>query len=123
VGEHGMLKKRIKLLLIFFTMTLFFSIPINNAIAEGIEKEIDIATSPHKVIFDINNGKPGDTFTKVLKIQNNGTKDFNYLFTNDFITGSEKIYNELELTVSDRSVEIYNGKLKDYEKLDSKFKK
>jgi LPXTG-motif cell wall-anchored protein len=112
---------------IFFTFcvitSIFFSFifPQNYTDAEGNNvSEIDIATSPHKLFFDIRNAKPGDTFTKKLKIENNGTKDFNYLFTNDFITGSKKIYNELELTVSDKSVEIYNGKLKDYEKLDSR---
>ncbi|WP_284035951.1 TasA family protein [Neobacillus sp. 114] len=99
---------------------LIISFPINNVFAEENIKEIDISTSPHKVFFDISNSKPGDTFTKVLTIRNDGTKDFSYLFTNHFITGSEKIYNQLILTISDSSGKLYSGKLKDYEKLGSR---
>lgn len=114
------MQKKLLFLCVLVTICFFFTFPINNANAEGNVKEIDIATSPHKVFFDISNGKPGDTFTKVLKIQNIGSKDFKYLFSNHFLTGSEKLYNELVLTVSDNSKELYKGKLKDYEKLDSR---
>ena len=38
----------------------------------------------------------------------------------NFITGSEKIYNELELIIADKYGELYNGKLKNYKKLDSR---
>lgn len=109
-----------KLLFLLFFFFFLFTFPINNSKAEENITEINIATSPNKVFFDISNAKPGDTFTKVLIVENNGSKDFKYLFSNDFLTGSEKIYNELELTVSDESGELYNGKLKDYEKLESR---
>jgi LPXTG-motif cell wall-anchored protein len=108
------------LILCVLVICCFFYFSINNATAEVNEKEIDIATSPHKVFFDISKAKPGDTFTKILKIENNGSKNFKYLFSNNFLAGSEKIYNELELTVSDYSGELYKGKLKDYKKLDSR---
>ena len=114
------MQKKLLLLCVLVTIFFFCIYPFKNINAEGNVKEIDIATSPHKVFFDISNAKPGDTFTKVLKVENNGTKDFKYLFSNRFLTGSEKIYNALELTVSDESGELYNGKLKDYEKLESR---
>ncbi|WP_059170867.1 hypothetical protein [Bacillus sp. FJAT-27445] len=112
-----------KIILSLVVLIFFFVSPIGNIKAEEKIKEIDISTSPHKVFFDIQNGRPGDTYIKELNIQNNGTKDFKYLFSNRFLTGSKKIYNELVLTVSDTSGELYNGKLKDFEKLDSRYLK
>jgi hypothetical protein len=121
MGVRGtIMQKKILFLCVLVTFSFFFTYPIKNINAAENVKEIDIVTSPHKVFFDISNGKPGDTFTKVLKIKNNGTRDFKYLFSNRFLTGSEKIYNELMLTVSDKSGELYNGNLKDYKKLDSR---
>jgi LPXTG-motif cell wall-anchored protein len=103
--------------LIYLLIIIFcFGFP-NLIFANTNVKEIDISTSPHKVLFDINNAKPGDTFTKVLKVESNGGKDFNYLFSNRFLTGSEKFYESLILSVTDNLGEIYNGKLIDFEKL------
>ncbi|WHY84328.1 TasA family protein [Neobacillus novalis] len=117
------MQKKIMFLLLLVAFFIFFSSPIKYANAKGVEKEIDISTSPNKVFFDISNAKPGDTYMKVIKVQNNGTKDFKYLFTHRFLTGSEKIYNELVLTVTDKSGELYKGKLNDYKKLDSRILK
>lgn len=100
------------------TICLLFSASLKNANAEGNGNEVDIATSPHKVFFDITNAKPGDTYTKVLTVQNNGSQNFNYLFSNRFLTGSEQLYNELVLKVTDNTGVLYSGKLKDFNKLD-----
>jgi LPXTG-motif cell wall-anchored protein len=107
-------------LCVLFAFCFFFTFPIKNAIAEGNINEIDISTSPHKVFFEIKNSKPGDTFTKVIQIQNNGSQDFKYLFSNRFLTGSDRFYNELVLTVEDKFGELYKGTLKNFEKLDSR---
>lgn len=109
-----------KILLAFIVAFIFlpFHAGIVNAGENG--KEIDIATSPHKILFDIQNGRPSEVFTKELNIQNNGTKDFNYLAANHFLTGSEKLYNELLLTIKDKDAELFNGKLMDFKKLDSR---
>jgi LPXTG-motif cell wall-anchored protein len=104
------------LILLFVVIFLFFSFSINNINAEEIVKEIDISTSPHKVFFNITNAKPGDTFSKIIKVENKGTKDFNYLFSNRLLSGSDKFYNDLILTVTDKTGEIYKGKLKNFEK-------
>lgn len=89
----------------------------NDAVNQVTQKEIDIATSPHKIFFNLSNLKPGDRITKILTVHNNGKQDFNYLFSNNFVTGSEKFYNELLLTVSDDDNVLYEGKLKDFQKL------
>ncbi|MEH7176563.1 cell wall protein [Neobacillus vireti] len=112
--------KRIIFRNILLVICLFFTFSIINANAEENVKEIDIATSPQNVFFEIINSKPGDSFTKVLQIQNKGSKDFKYLFSNRFLNGSEKFYNELILTVSDNNGEVYKGKIKDFNKLDSR---
>jgi LPXTG-motif cell wall-anchored protein len=84
------------------------------------QKELDISTSPHKLFFNVSNLKPGDRITKELTVLNKGTQDFTYLFTNKFITGSEKFYNELLLEVSDQKSSLFKGKLKDFQKLESR---
>jgi LPXTG-motif cell wall-anchored protein len=84
------------------------------------QKELDISTSPHKLFFNVSNLKPGDRITKELTVLNKGTQDFTYLFTNRFITGSEKFYNELRLEVSDKKSILFKGNLKDFQKLESR---
>lgn len=92
----------------------------NDAVNQVAQKEIDIATSPHKIFFNLTNLKPGDRVTKILTVYNNGKQDFNYLFSNKFITGSEKFYHELLLKVTDSEKILYEGKLKDFHKLDAR---
>lgn len=107
-----------KILLVFIVAFTFLPFRTDYVNAGGNGKEIDIATSPHKVSFDIQNGRPGEIFTKELTVQNNGTKDFSYLAANHFLTGSEKLYNELLLNIKYKNGELFNGKLKDFKKLD-----
>lgn len=115
------MQKKILKLCVFVTIFLFINFPSISAYAT--DKELDISTSPHKVLFDIKNSKPGDSFTKVLNVRNDGLHDFNYLFSNKIISGSEKLFNELFLTVSDKKEELFKGRLKDFQKLDPRFLK
>jgi LPXTG-motif cell wall-anchored protein len=114
------MQKKYLFLCVLVAFCFFFTFLNKNAIAEGNINEIDISTSPHKVFFEIKNSKPGDTFTEVLQIQNNGSQDFKYIFSNRFLTGSDRFYNELVLTVADKFGELYKGKLKNFEKLNSR---
>ncbi|WP_223701373.1 TasA family protein [Sutcliffiella deserti] len=92
-----------------------------NAFAEpNSNLEIDLSTEPYSILFHLNNIKPGDSVTRELIVENNGSKDFKYLFTNRFMNGSEKLYNELLLNVSVSKSVLFEGKLKDFEKLDSR---
>lgn len=92
----------------------------NDTVNQVAQKEIDIATSPHKIFFNLSNLKPGDRVTKVLTVNNKGKQDFSYLFSNKFLTGSEKFYNELLLKVSDKDKVLYEGKINDFHKLDAR---
>ncbi|MEL3970702.1 TasA family protein [Rossellomorea oryzaecorticis] len=108
--------------IILFIAFLIFSPNIYQAEQDHYieQKELDISTSPHKIFFNISNLKPGDKITKQLTVLNKGTQDFTYLFTNKFITGSGKFYNELRLEVSDNKGSLFKGKLKDFHKLESR---
>jgi LPXTG-motif cell wall-anchored protein len=83
--------------------------------------EIDLTTTPGKVLFDITNVKPGDSVARDLVISNNGAQDFNYITSSKFLTGSEKFYNQLDLTIEDASGVLYEGKLKDLKELEPRF--
>ncbi len=79
-------------------------------------EEIDIAISPSGALFEIDNMKPGDWAPRSLFIQNNGQEDFEYQMTIEN-QGSEKLFNELVLELSDGTNLLYNGKLAEFEQL------
>lgn len=89
----------------------------SNAYADSTEKEIDIMTTPEKVLFELDNMKPGDWAERSLVITNSGTKDFHYLSSATLVSGSEKFYNALILTISDKNGQIYHGSLESFKEL------
>lgn len=107
----------IKYNLIICVVGLILPFTSQKVMADSGNPGINIATSPDKVFFNLNNLKPGDSFTKTLTVYNHGKQDFKYLFSNRFLNGSEKFYNELILTITDNKKKLFNGKLKDFEDL------
>ncbi|WML42207.1 TasA family protein [Neobacillus sp. OS1-2] len=93
----------------------------NNKISAAETSEIDIATSPEKVLFELSNLKPGDWAERTLTIQNKGKQDFKYLFSSKLKEGSEKFYNSLDLKVSDKNKVLFEGKMQDFSKIEPKF--
>lgn len=115
-------KKIISIMLIsIIVQTLIFSTSITKTSAESNLQEIDIATSPEKVLFDISNFKPGDWAERTLTIQNKGKENFKYLTSSKLKKGSEKFYNELLLKISDKDSVLFEGKMKNFNKLDPRF--
>lgn len=113
------LYRRVKLVFIsILLVTPFLSM---EASAEANVREIDIMKTPEMVLFDLTNLKPGDSATRKLLVKNNGTEDFDYLFSSKLKSGSEKFYNELDIIVSDQKGELFNGKLKDLKKFEPRF--
>jgi hypothetical protein len=110
--------RKTQLMFIFFTVAILFMIPIENVHGETTKKDIDIATSPHKVLFDINNMNPGDWAIRDLHVQNKGKKDFKYTTSIHFKSGSKQLYNALALNVSDKNGKLYSGVLADFNGLD-----
>ncbi|MBV7508064.1 LPXTG cell wall anchor domain-containing protein [Bacillus sp. sid0103] len=101
--------------LIAFLLIIILSNPVSAEV-----QEIDIVTTPEKVLFDITNMKPGDWAIRDLKIKNSGKQDFDYLFSSNKKSGSTQLYNELFLTVTRGDTELYKGKLGGFSKLDTR---
>ncbi|MCC3356757.1 TasA family protein [Bacillus sp. REN16] len=99
------------------TLLFFFLANQVSASPTNTNKVIDIMTTPEKILFDIDNFKPGDWATRTLTIKNSGSEDFNYLTSADRKSGSKKLYEELYLTISDSSGEFFKGKLGEFKKI------
>jgi len=111
-------KQLYKLLVSILVLVISFLLPVNSiSAAETTAREIDIMTTPEKVLFDVSNLKPGDWATRTLTIKNGGTQNFNYLFSAKLNSGSKDLYSELLLTITDENGELYKGKLSDFNKL------
>jgi LPXTG-motif cell wall-anchored protein len=111
---------KFKLILIYSCIILIAAvfIPIGNTGADSSTPEIKIDTLPEKVLFDIDNFKPGDWAPRELTIQNNGNQDFSYNIQSRMKSGSEKLYNQFQLKIEDKSGIVYQGDLKDFKGLD-----
>jgi LPXTG-motif cell wall-anchored protein len=111
---------KFKLLLIYSCIILIAAvfIPIGSTGADTTTPEIKIDTLPEKVLFDIDNFKPGDWAPRELTIQNNGNQDFSYNIQSRIKSGSEKLYNQFQLKIEDKSGMVYQGALKDFKGLD-----
>jgi hypothetical protein len=113
------MKKINKIFCIFIISLFMFSPDIYQAEENSKEqKEMDISISPSPVLFNLTNVKPGDKISREITISNKGKQDFRYLFSNTFLSGSEKFYNELTLKISDGKAILVEGKVKDFKKLD-----
>lgn len=110
----------IQIFLNIFVLVLIFSLTIINSFAAN-NQEIDIATSPERILFDLTNLKPGDWAERTLTIKNNGKQDFKYLSSSNLKGGSKKFYNELLLKISDKDQVLFDGKMKDFSRLDPRF--
>lgn len=106
-------------LISYSLITFLLIILINNPVSAEVQ-EIDIVTTPEKVLFDVTNMKPGDWAIRDLKIKNSGKQDFDYLFSSKKKSGSTQLYNELFLTVTHGDSELYKGKLGGFSKLDAR---
>jgi LPXTG-motif cell wall-anchored protein len=111
---------KFKLILIYscFLLVSAVFIPIGNTGADSSTPEIKIDTLPEKVLFNIKDFKPGDWAPRELTIQNNGNQNFSYNFESRMKSGSEKLYNEFQLKIEDKSGIVYQGDLKNFKGLD-----
>jgi len=64
--------------------------------------------------------KPGDWAERDVKVMNNGTADFNYYTDSRFRSGSDKLYNEMLLTVCAGGDVLYKGKLADFNQMEAR---
>lgn len=111
---------KFKIILIYTCILLVATvfIPIGNTGADSSTSEIKIDALPEKVLFDLDDFKPGDWAPRVLTIQNNGNQDFTYNLQSRMKSGSRKLFNVFQLKIEDTSGVIFNGDLKDFRGLD-----
>ncbi|GEN44336.1 LPXTG cell wall anchor domain-containing protein [Alkalibacillus haloalkaliphilus] len=87
---------------------------------ENSDSEVSIDTTPQSVMFDLSNIKPGDTAERTLTIENYGNMDYNYHSSVEHTGGSEKLFEQLQLVVSDESGVLYEGSLSGFEGFESR---
>jgi LPXTG-motif cell wall-anchored protein len=91
------------LLIIFFNLTTVH--------AEG---EIDINTLQHGYSFEIGNLKPGDWVPRDITVVNDGMFDFKYTVRLGKTNSIKGLLEELDFLISQGSVILYEGKVKDF---------
>jgi LPXTG-motif cell wall-anchored protein len=116
-----MKSKLFKVIILYscIALTVVF-LPIGNTGAVESPVEIDIATSPSEYLFIVGNMKPGDWANRVITVKNSGNKDFDYATEAKYESGSETLYNQLDLQVSDANGLLFDGKLSDLKGLDTR---
>jgi LPXTG-motif cell wall-anchored protein len=115
--------KYFQLVLTILVVVLFGLSTGHNVSADEINNEVDISTSPNKTFFQLSNLKPGDIYSKNIVIKNSGKQDFKYLFSSRILSGSNKFYNQLRLKIYYENNAIFEGPLKEFEKIESRLLK
>lgn len=93
-------------------MLLPFTVPLS--VSADSEQRLNIKTKKDKVLFDLYNLAPGDWAVRTLTVQNRGEEDFTYNSSSRLEDGSEKLYNEFLLEVTDAEKVLFSGKMKDF---------
>jgi LPXTG-motif cell wall-anchored protein len=91
--------------------------PMNTNAKEN-EDKIEISLFPSNDIFDVKNMRPGYGVTKTLLIQNSGNVNFDYYMDAKKLSGSDKLFNQLLLSVTTENGElIFKGKLSKFQNI------
>lgn len=79
-----------------------------------------IDSLPDQMLFQIENMKPGDWSTETYIVSNNRQEKAHYVLTSRFSGGSEKLYNQLQLTVNQGEDKLFQGELPAFHDFDIK---
>lgn len=109
--------KRLTTWVLLGIFLITFQFGLGRVHAAANQEEIDLNTTPGEIAFNLSNLKPGDWANQTVTIQNDGKQDFIYNTKSVFHGGSEKLYNEILLQVSDSDTMLYEGKLKDFKEI------
>ncbi|MGM0778452.1 MAG: TasA family protein [Bacillota bacterium] len=102
-----------KPIMIFISGIIFFMF-LGEKIIGAEEREIDINTTPHGIMFNVDNLKPGDWMPRNITIKNDGNQDFKYTSKIGKSKSIKGLFEELELEVKKDTKMLYEGKLKDF---------
>lgn len=73
-------------------------------------------------IFNVENLKPGDYMTRTLEIENDGDYDYYFHASAEYTGGSEKLFKQFQLSVTDSSGEmVYEGSLAGFNGMEQRF--
>jgi hypothetical protein len=104
----------ITLLLMHISMSPVLATPDTNS-----QSEIKIKLLPEDVLFTIENMQPGDEVSKTIAIQNSGEQEFKYNMKLED-AGSEKLFNELLIEISDADGLLYSGKMIEFDGIEAR---
>lgn len=100
---------------VWFVVALFSPV---YKIEANDEKTIDLSISPHTILFDIENFKPGDWAVREMTIINSGNEELEYIVTANLKEGSEKLYNALKVTIEDgKKNQMFNGTFSEFQNI------
>lgn len=121
-GEDRMktIMKKMNSIVVFCILFFLIISPVNAETGTTESPEVDIMTSPEKVLFDLQNLKPGDWSERTIVIRNSGKQDFNYIASGKRKSGSQDFYNALQLKVEDANGVLYEGNMSEFDKLDAR---
>lgn len=108
------MKKRLLCLLCLIFISFNGS---SSVYANGSPQLKMLTISPDTVLFALDNLKPGDSAERKLTVQNKGNKDFTYVGDAKFTGGSEMLFNEFLLEISDSNGVLYSNLMKDFTEL------
>ncbi|MCU1807644.1 CalY family protein [Cytobacillus firmus] len=102
-----------KPIMIFISGIIFFMF-LGEKIIGAEKREIDINTTPHGIMFNVENLKPGDWMPRNITIKNDGKQNFKYTSKIGKSKSIKGLFEELELEVKKDTKMLYKGKLKDF---------
>lgn|SRR5690606_2836300 len=93
-------------------------LPIYQTSAMPTSDVIALSTNPAKSFITFNNMAPGDKVSKSIQVLNDGNVDFNYSLSAIKEVGDQILFDKLSIKVSEKNIDIYEGRLKNLDKLD-----
>jgi len=107
-----------KLMLSLAVVLLFSLSPFLNKSASADDR-ISIGVFPNDTLFQVENMKPGDWAPRTVTVENNGQEAFSYSMHIES-ESTDKLFNELLLEIKTPEIELYTGKLADFENLEER---
>ncbi|MGD6802212.1 cell wall protein [Rossellomorea aquimaris] len=103
--------------LVIATVSLLILLILLPSVALGNDNnnEINLELKPFKKLFEIKNMKPGDVYTETFLLSNSGKGKFKYVGSAELQEGSNKLFEELRVLISNNGNVLYNGRLEGLE--------
>lgn len=111
------MRQELKMFIPIFILALGLLLSMSFTMMASAESESAVDALPDQMLFNIENMKPGDWSIKTYTISNKHQKA-DYVLTSQFSGGSEKLYNQLQLSVKQGEDTLFHGQLLDFQNLD-----